>query len=170
MTDQKITVLYQLCWKSLGGKAHHTWSRRGNRRWKGSEAGGSLVAHSPAVRANRQDRSDSHSAWNSEHNVYKSPCYVSIKWSSALCSWYRWQQSPYTDRYLHCNRVLTCLCVHICAPWQHMIYSQHLDIDTLKWFKCVLIHSDVGDVATLTLTLYVLRVCTVVVFMWSFNL
>ncbi len=72
-TDWKMTVLYQLCWKSLGGKPHHTWSRRGNRRSRGLEAGGSLVAHSPAVRANRQDSSGSLSAWNSHHNVYKSP-------------------------------------------------------------------------------------------------
>lgn len=48
-------VLYRLCWRSLGGRAHRTWSRRGNRRWRGSKEGGSLVAHSPAVEANRRD-------------------------------------------------------------------------------------------------------------------
>lgn len=49
------TVPYRLCWRSLGARAHRTWSRRGNRRWRGSEEGGSLVAHSPAVEANRRD-------------------------------------------------------------------------------------------------------------------
>lgn len=45
--------LYRPCWTSLGGRVHHTLSRRGNRRWKGSVAGGSLVAHSPAGRTDR---------------------------------------------------------------------------------------------------------------------
>lgn len=48
-------VLYRLCWRSLGARARRTCSRRGNRRWRGSEEGGSLVAHSPAVEANSQD-------------------------------------------------------------------------------------------------------------------
>lgn len=50
-----LAVLYRLCWRSLGARAHRTWSRRGNRRWRGSEEGGSLVAHSPAVEAKRCD-------------------------------------------------------------------------------------------------------------------
>lgn len=143
MTDQKITVLYQLCWKSLGGKAHHTWSRRGNRRWKGSEAGGSLVAHSPAVRANRQDRSDSHSAWNSEHNVYKSPCYVSkfspvvmIQMTAESVYW----QIPSLQQSFNLS-----VCAHLCslaahdlftASWHRYTEVIQMCVDPLRCWRC----------------------------------
>lgn len=45
---------YLLCWRLLDGQLHHTWSRRGNHRWKGSARDGSLVAHSPAEKIKRK--------------------------------------------------------------------------------------------------------------------
>lgn len=44
----KVSIWYLLCWRLLDGQLHHTWSHRGNHRWRGSARDGSLVAHSPA--------------------------------------------------------------------------------------------------------------------------
>jgi len=121
----KFSVLYQLCWKSLGGKAHHTWSRRGNRRWRDLKAGGSLVAHSPAGRANRQASSGSHSAWNSHHTRVSGM--LTLCEVQAFLAWYRWHQCPHTDTTLHKSFNMSACrfrkITHICFFAAHHLFT-----------------------------------------------